>query len=79
MPVGPPPPDPLCSYPSGYILNGNGQLPPFPVRVACDAMADEHLSDEELLSGVGEGLRYKGLLPPDTYAYCALIIRFNYH
>lgn len=26
-------------YPSSYILNGNGKLPPFPVRVACEALA----------------------------------------
>lgn len=26
-------------YPSSYILNGNGHLPAFPVRVACKALS----------------------------------------
>ncbi|GMI25703.1 hypothetical protein TeGR_g1596 [Tetraparma gracilis] len=32
-------------YPSDYILNGNGFLPAFPVRVACDAL-DSDLTDD---------------------------------
>jgi lysosomal Pro-X carboxypeptidase len=35
-------------YPSSYILNGNGVLPAFPVRVACDFL-DEDLSQDTAL------------------------------
>jgi hypothetical protein len=38
-------------YPSSYMLNGNGQLPAFPVRVACSHMAQEGASEEQLLAG----------------------------
>ena len=37
---------------SGYVLNGMGELPPYPVRVACEALADPHLDGKELLSAM---------------------------
>ena len=35
-------------YPSGYILNGDGVLPAFPVRVACEYLAED-LTAEDLV------------------------------
>lgn len=42
-------------YPSGYMLNGDGQLPAYPVRVACQHLADPHLAEDAkaLLRGLG--------------------------
>jgi hypothetical protein len=43
-------------YPSSYMLNGNGQLPAYPVKVACAHLAREGLQAEELLpGGAGRG------------------------
>jgi lysosomal Pro-X carboxypeptidase len=44
-------------YPSSYMLNGNGELPAYPVRVACQELKGEGMEDEELLSGEGLGFR----------------------
>jgi hypothetical protein len=38
-------------YPSSYITNGHGELPAFPVRVACSHLDSDYLSDEDLLEG----------------------------
>jgi lysosomal Pro-X carboxypeptidase len=35
-------------YPSGYILNGNGVLPAFPVRVACEYLVEDITSDDKI-------------------------------
>eukprot|EP00983_Pelagomonas_calceolata_P055148 1144009-Pelagomonas_calceolata.AAC.3 len=35
-----------------YILNGHGELPAFPVRVACEHLADPQLSGRRLLEGM---------------------------
>lgn len=42
-------------YPSGYILNGDGLLPAFPVRAACEFLAEDVTGDdqvEEWLTGL---------------------------
>uniref|UniRef100_A0A7S3VQE0 Lysosomal Pro-X carboxypeptidase n=1 Tax=Dunaliella tertiolecta TaxID=3047 RepID=A0A7S3VQE0_DUNTE len=39
-------------FKSGYILNGHGELPAFPVRVACEHLADPQLSGRRLLEGM---------------------------
>lgn len=38
-------------YPSSYMLNGNGELPAFPVRVACNELAEPKLNGTRLLEG----------------------------
>ena len=43
-------------YPSTYILNGNGELPAYPVRVACESLADEGLQGARLLSAFANSL-----------------------
>ncbi|KAL6769573.1 hypothetical protein ACKKBG_A31535 [Auxenochlorella protothecoides x Auxenochlorella symbiontica] len=42
-------------YPSGYMLNGDGELPAYPVRVACQHLADPQLPNDHqaLLRGLG--------------------------
>jgi len=35
-------------YPSRYILNGNGELPAFPVRVACQRLANNMTADDQV-------------------------------
>lgn len=39
-------------YPSSYILNGVGVLPAFPMRVACESLAAEHMDETALLEGL---------------------------
>lgn len=42
-------------YPSAYILNGNGVLPAFPVRVACESLAEDMTAEgqvDQWLSGL---------------------------
>lgn len=39
-------------YPSSYILSGEGTLPAYPVRVACQHLGNEDLDGEELLSSM---------------------------
>lgn len=39
------------SDPSSYILNGDGELPAFPVRKACSYLAEENMGTEALLKG----------------------------
>ena len=59
-----------------YMLNGNGELPAYPVRVACSHLAESGLEGEELLAslaravGVSEG-RGGGLaaLPPISWLH----------
>jgi lysosomal Pro-X carboxypeptidase len=43
-------------YPSSYILNGNGLLPAYPVRVACDSLAQPDLAGPELLSSFADAV-----------------------
>ena len=43
-------------YPSTYILNGVGMLPAYPVRVACESLADEDLHGAGLLSAFADSL-----------------------
>ncbi|KAG2492517.1 hypothetical protein HYH03_009182 [Edaphochlamys debaryana] len=43
-------------YPSAYITNGHGELPAFPVRVACTFVASDNLSDSELLAAMGKAV-----------------------
>ena len=43
-------------YPSTYILNGGGEMPAFPVRVACEFMKEESMSEDELLSAFADSL-----------------------
>lgn len=35
-------------YPSTYILNGDGYLPAFPVRVACESLANDMTGDDQI-------------------------------
>ena len=59
-------------YPSSYILNGLGELPAYPVRVACDSLGDEDMAGERLLAGlagaVGVFYNYSGTLECLDYA-----------
>jgi len=41
-------------YESLYILNGLGVLPAYPVRVACEALAEEGLQGRALLAGLAQ-------------------------
>lgn len=41
-------------YESPYILNGLGVLPTYPVRVACEALAEEGLQGRALLAGLAQ-------------------------
>jgi hypothetical protein len=43
-------------FPSSYILNGNGELPAFPVRVACEYLAEEGLEGTPLLTAFADSL-----------------------
>ena len=43
-------------YPSTYILNGGGEMPAFPVRVACESMRAEDMSAHELLPAFADSL-----------------------
>lgn len=58
-------------YPSTYILNGAGMLPAFPMRIACDFMAEENPKELELLSGLAQAAgvfyNYTGDLPCFNY------------
>lgn len=42
-------------YPSSYMLNGQGELPAYPVRVACEALATPGLQGADLLEGEAGG------------------------
>mmetsp|Transcript_57055 Transcript_57055/g.180605 ORF Transcript_57055/g.180605 Transcript_57055/m.180605 type:complete len:272 (+) Transcript_57055:78-893(+) len=41
-------------YPSSYILNGAGVLPPYPMRAACGHLAEEGMEGEALVEGLRE-------------------------
>ncbi len=43
-------------YPSTYILNGGGEMPAFPVRVACEFMKEENMPSDALLSAFADSL-----------------------
>lgn len=43
-------------YPSSYMTNGAGDLPAYPVRVACDIMASTDMLDGPKLMAGGCGL-----------------------
>ena len=43
-------------YPSPYILNGAGELPAFPVRVACEALAEPGLEGAALLGALADAV-----------------------
>lgn len=59
-------------YPSSYILNGLGELPAYPVRVACDSLENKDMAGERLLTGlagaVGVFYNYSGTLECLDYA-----------
>ncbi|GAX83175.1 hypothetical protein CEUSTIGMA_g10601.t1 [Chlamydomonas eustigma] len=54
-------------YPSGYMLNGQGELPAYPVRVACNSLSNPESTDVELLEGMalaaGVFYNYSGDVP----------------
>lgn len=58
-------------YPSGYMLNGHGQLPAYPMRTACQPLSSEGLSGPALLEGlrqaVGTFYNFSGHLPCYNY------------
>jgi len=39
-------------YPSGYIINGMGTLPAFPVRAACERLRWDNMTENELMRGM---------------------------
>ena len=41
-------------YESPYILNGLGLLPAYPVRVACESLAEDGLRGRALLAGLAQ-------------------------
>ncbi|GAB4814859.1 hypothetical protein N2152v2_001905 [Parachlorella kessleri] len=43
-------------YPSSYILNGNGELPAYPVRAACSHLAEPGLEGEALLASLAQAV-----------------------
>ena len=63
-------------YRSSYILNGIGTLPPFPMRVACEFMAEENPSDEAILRGLSKAAgvfyNYTGDVPCFNYRSLSL-------
>lgn len=65
-------------YRSSYILNGIGTLPPFPMRVACEFMAEKEPSEEALLSGLSKAAgvfyNYTGDVPCFNYRYLTGIL-----
>lgn len=43
-------------YPSGYMLNGQGELPAYPMRTACQPLSKEGLTGPALLEGLREAV-----------------------
>lgn len=43
-------------YPSSYILNGDGTLPAFPVRVACGHLSEPDLKGSDLLTALSSAI-----------------------
>lgn len=45
-------------FPSGYIIHGKGILPPYPMRVACQPLADGSLAgdDAKLMAAARDGI-----------------------
>lgn len=43
-------------YASSYMTNGDGELPAWPVREACNFLALENMNDEELLGGMASAI-----------------------
>ncbi|GIL59446.1 hypothetical protein Vafri_14127, partial [Volvox africanus] len=43
-------------YPSSYITNGHGELPAFPVRVACSYLDSESFTDGDLLEAMSQAV-----------------------
>ncbi|QDZ21254.1 serine carboxypeptidase [Chloropicon primus] len=41
-------------YPSSYMTNGKGDLPAYPMRVACEAFQSQRMSDAELVSALAQ-------------------------
>lgn len=64
-------------YPSPYILNGLGELPAYPVRVACDSLGAQHMAGDDLLAGlagaVGVFYNYSGALECLDYTKVCLL------
>lgn len=58
----------LCS---SYLLNGNGVLPAWPMRAACQPLAVPQMEGEELLIGLADsiGLFYNYSRDLDCYAW----------
>ncbi|KAK9809908.1 hypothetical protein WJX72_001411 [[Myrmecia] bisecta] len=54
-------------YESSYILNGQGTLPPYPMRAACQPMAQPGLEGPELLTALAKSIgvfyNYSGVEP----------------
>ena len=48
----------LCAFPTlfRYMLNGKGKLPAFPMRVACEFMKEESMTDAALVRGLAEAV-----------------------
>lgn len=44
-------------YPSSYMLNGKGDLPAYPMRVACQSMAAEDMTEDQLITGLAEAAK----------------------
>ena len=58
-------------YPSGYMLNGHGELPAYPMRTACQPLSQQGLTGPALLQGlrqaVGTFYNFSGSLPCFNY------------
>ncbi len=59
-------------YPSNYMLNGNGILPAYPMRSACQPLSQQGLAGPALLKGlrqaVGTFYNFSGHLPCYNYS-----------
>ena len=59
-------------YPSGYMLNGHGELPAYPMHTACQPLSQEGMTGPALLEGlqqaVGTFYNFSGQLPCYNYS-----------
>jgi lysosomal Pro-X carboxypeptidase len=60
-------------YPSSYIMNGQSELPAYPMRVACSHLADEYPGDVELLQAFSQaiGVYYNSTQHAECYQLAA--------
>ena len=58
-------------YPSGYMLNGHGELPAYPMRTACQPLRQEGMTGPALLEGLS-------LAVGTFYNFSGQLLCYNY-